>query len=210
MLTLYYTPDTCALATHIVLEEVGANYILKHVDFARGEQKSNKYLSINPKARVPALVTPHGVLTETPAMMVYIAQCYPEAGLVPTDNTWKFAQLQSVNSYLCSTLHVAHAHRMRGSRWSNNDAAIAAMKQYAPTAVAESFRYVESSLIQEPWVLGSQYSIADVYLFTLSQWMESDGVDVKMYPRVIEHRARTLARPAVTAAIDAELKKQSD
>jgi glutathione S-transferase len=114
MLTLYYAAHTCALASHIALEDAGADYELKRVDFGRTEQQSPAYLRINPKARVPALVTPRGVLTETPAILAYIAQTFSEAGLAPLDDPFAFAEVQAFNSYLCSTLHVAHAHGMRG------------------------------------------------------------------------------------------------
>ena len=83
MITLYYAPGTCALATHIALEDAGADYRLRRVDFAKTEQQSPAYVAINPKARVPAMVTPRGVLTETPAMLAFVAQSYPERRLAP-------------------------------------------------------------------------------------------------------------------------------
>src|SRR5689334_16562117 len=120
MLTLYYTPHTCSLASHIALVDAGAEYGLKRIDFAANEQRSPEYLAINPKSRVPALVTPRGVLTETPAMLAFIAQSFPASGLAPLDDPFGFAELQAFNSYICSTLHVAHAHRVRGYRWSDD------------------------------------------------------------------------------------------
>src|SRR5215470_9717080 len=108
MLTLYYAAHTCSLASHIALEDAGAEYELKRIDFAKAEQQSPGYLEINPKARVPALVTPRGILTETPAMLAFIAQTFPDARLAPLDDPFAFAELQAFNSYLCSTLHVAH------------------------------------------------------------------------------------------------------
>ena len=77
MFTLYYAPHTCSLASHIALEDAGAVYELKRVDFAKMEQKSPDYVAINPKGRVPAMLTPRGVLTETPAMLAFIAQSFP-------------------------------------------------------------------------------------------------------------------------------------
>ncbi len=77
MLQLYFTPGTCALASRIALEEAGADYSLVRVRFTAGEQRRPEYLAINPKGRVPALVTDRGVLTETPAMLAFIAQSYP-------------------------------------------------------------------------------------------------------------------------------------
>jgi glutathione S-transferase len=118
MLTLFYAPHTCSLASHIALEEAGAEYELRRIDFAKREQQSSDYVALNPKARVPALATPQGVLTETPAMLAYIAQMFPASGLAPLHDPFAFAQVQAFNSYLCSSVHVAHAHRMLGYRWA--------------------------------------------------------------------------------------------
>jgi len=118
MFKLYFTPGTCALASHIALEEAGAAYATERIDFKINQQNSPEYLEINPKGRVPSLVTDRGVLTETPAMLAYIAQSFPKAKLAPLDDPFAFGQLQAFNSYLCSSLHVAHSHRMRGYRWA--------------------------------------------------------------------------------------------
>jgi glutathione S-transferase len=99
MFTLYYAVNTCSLATHIALEDAGADYELRRIDFARTEQQSPDYLKVNPKARVPALVTPSGILTETPAMLAFIAQSFLEAALAPLDDAFAFAEMQSFNSY---------------------------------------------------------------------------------------------------------------
>ena len=118
MFKLYYAPGTCALASHIALEEAGAPYSAERLSFKENQQNSADYLKVNPKGRVPALVTDKGVLTETPAILAFIAQSFPQAKLAPQD-AFAFAQVQSINSYLCSTVHVAHAHKMRGARWAH-------------------------------------------------------------------------------------------
>lgn len=205
MFTLYYAPHTCSLATHIALEDARAPYALKRIDFARTEQQSADYLAINPKARVPALVTPRGVLTETPAMLAFVAQSFPAARLAPLDDPFAFAEVQAVNSYLCSTLHVAHAHRMRGYRWVDDDAAVAAMQRKVPEAVAACYDYIERHVLRGPWVMGDAYTIADPYLFTIAQWLEDDGVDPARFPRVIAHRSRMKDRPAVAKAVAEEV-----
>ena len=117
MLKLYYSPGSCALASHITLEEAGASYTAERVNFKASQQTTPEYLAINPKGRVPALVTDRGVLTETPAILTFIAQGAPQAKLLPED-PFVFAQAQSLISYLCSTVHIAHAHKMRGYRWA--------------------------------------------------------------------------------------------
>src|ERR1700693_4975166 len=127
---LYYAAHTCALASHIALEEAGADYSTVRIDFAANEQRRPEYLAINPKGRVPALVTDRGILTETPAMLAFIAQSFPQACLAPLDDPFAFARVQAFNSYLCSTVHVAHAHRMRSYRWADNPAAIQVMAAF--------------------------------------------------------------------------------
>ena len=205
MLTLYYAAHTCSLASHIALVDAGANYELRRIEFSKAQQQSADFVKINPKARVPAMVTPRGILTETPAMLVFIAQSFPNAQLAPFDDPFAFAELQSFNSYLCSTLHVAHAHRMRGHRWADHPASFVDMQRKVPVSVGACFDLIEGSLLRGPWVMGSAYSIADPYLFTLAQWLEADGVDPKRIPRVIEHRSRMSELPNVTKAIAEEL-----
>ena len=205
MLKLYYAADTCSLASHIALEDAGADYALARVSFAQNEQRSPEYLAINPKGRVPAMLTDRGILTETPAMLVFIAQSFPQAGLAPLDDPFAFAELQAFNSFLCSTLHVAHAHRMRGHRWADDQAAIAAMKRKVPDSVGASYDLIERHMFRGPWVVGEAYTICDPYLFTIAQWMEGDGIDPERFPRVADHRRRMAERPAVRKAIAQEL-----
>lgn len=204
MFTLYYAPNTCALATHIALLDAGAEYELKRIDFSKSQQQSPEYLAINPKARVPAMVTPRGILTETPALLAFVAQSFPEAKLAPLDDPFAFAQLQEFNSYLCSTVHVAHAHRVRGYRWADDPAAIEAMKKKVPQSVGACFELIEREMLKGPWVMGDTYTIADPYLFTIAQWLEADGVDASRLPRVMDHRSRMMARPNVKRALEEE------
>ena len=168
MLTLYYAPHTCSLASHIVLEDVGAKYDLRRIDFKKTQQQSGDYLRINPKARVPALATLRGILTETPPMLAFIAQSYPDARLVPRNDAFAFAELQSFNSYLCATVHVAHAHRMRGYRWAQEQSSFDDLKRKVPEFVGACFALIEATLLKGPWVMGEMYTIADPYLFTLA------------------------------------------
>jgi glutathione S-transferase len=207
VLKLYYAAHTCSLATHIVLEDVGADYSTVRVDFAKDQQKSPEFLKVNPKARVPALVTDKGILTETPAMLVYVAQSFPASRLALMDDPFAFAQVQAFNSYLCSHLHVAHAHRMRGHRWVDADdkASIDAMQRKVPESVGGAFELIERDMLKGPWVMGEHYTICDAYLFTLAQWLEADGVDPKRIPRVVDHRRRMSERPNVKKAIAEEL-----
>jgi glutathione S-transferase len=205
MIKLFYAVNTCSLASHIALEEAGAAYTTARISFADNEQRSAEYLALNPKGRVPAMVTDRGVLTETPAMLAFIAQSFPEARLAPPDDPFAFAQVQAFNSYLCSTVHVAHAHRMRGQRWADDPAAIAEMQRKVPQSVGACFELIERDMLKGAWVMGEAYTICDPYLFTLAGWLEGDGVDLTRLPRVIAHRRRMSERPAVQRAVAAEL-----
>jgi glutathione S-transferase len=197
MLKLYYAPATCALASHIALAEAGADYTTEKLDFKIDQQNSPEYLEINPKGRVPSLVTDRGVLTETPAMLAYIAQTHPEAKLAPLDDAFGFAQVQSINSYLCSTVHVAHAHKMRGKRWATEETSFADMKRKVPETMGACFALIERKMLRGPWVMGEQYTVCDPYLFTIATWLEGDGVEMAKLPKVADHFRRMAERPAV-------------
>lgn len=204
MLKLYYAAATCALASHIALEEAGAAFETVRIDFRSNDQRKPEYLAINPKGRVPALVTERGVLTETPALLVYIAQTFPAARLAPLDDAFAFARVQAFNSYLCSTVHVAHSHRMRGYRWADDPAAIKDMQRKVPQSVGECFALIEREMFAGPWAMGETYTISDPYLFTLAQFLEGDGVDPAQFPKILEFRNRMTERPAVKRAVASE------
>ena len=205
VIKLFYAPHTCSLASHIALEDAAAEYATVRINFADDEQRKPAYLAVNPKGRVPALVTDRGILTETPAMLAFIAQSFPQARLAPLDDPFLFAEVQAFNSYLCATLHVAHSHRMRGNRWADDPAAITAMQRKVPESVSACYDLIEENMLRGPWVMGESYTICDPYLFTMAQWLEQDGVDPARFPKVISHRRRMSERPAVQKAIAEEL-----
>ncbi|MGL5225624.1 MAG: glutathione S-transferase, partial [Aeromonas sp.] len=138
-LTLFFAPGTCAMAVQIALLEANAPFQPRLVNLAAGEQNDPAYLAINPKGRVPALVTEQGTLTETPALLLYVAQCFPNAKLAPLDNPFLLARMQEVNSFLASTVHVSHAHSRRGCRWADDAQAIVAMQQKVASNMRDGF-----------------------------------------------------------------------
>lgn len=204
MLTLYYAPGTCALASHLALEFAGADYQAHRLDFKSGEQRQPAYLQVNPKGRVPALATPHGVLTENPAILLYVAQTHPQAGLAPLDDPFALARMNEFNSYLCGTVHVNHAHKMRGARWSDDPAAHESMRRKVPQTMGESFSLIEEKMLKGPWVLGERRSMADFYLFTLAGWLEGDGVDIARFPKVQALHRSLSADETVRRVLEAE------
>jgi glutathione S-transferase len=200
--TLYNAYGTCAHAVQIALIEAGAAFDTVWLDFSQQQQREPEFLRVNPKGRVPALTTPRGALTEVPALLLFVAQTWPEANLAPLDDPFELARLQSFNSYLASTVHVAHAHQRRGSRWADEPEAIAAMQRKVKQNMTEAFAYIEAQWLGDgPWVLGARYSVADAYLFIVGQWLASDDVDEQQFPRLLAHRQRMRERPAVQAAL---------
>jgi glutathione S-transferase len=203
MLKLYYAPGTCALASHITLKEAGLDYTVERIDTRNSQQTTPAYLAINPKGRVPALVTDRGILTETPAILAYVAQSAPGKKLMPSD-AYEFAQAQSFNSYLCSTVHVNHAHKGRGPRWATEQSSFDDMKRKVPESMSAAFALIERDMLKGPWVMGEQYTACDAYLFTLTGWAEGDGVDMTKLPKVVAHRQRMSERPAVQQVLAVE------
>ena len=186
MLTLYYAKNSCAFAPHVVLEDARADYRAIQIDIKNGDQHSDEYKKINMKQRVPALKTPNGILTETPAIMTYIAKEHPKMNLIPSDN-YSFAEMESFNSYLASTVHVAHSHKHRGTRWATDENALNHMTSRVKKTMTDCGQFIESYLIKSPWVLGDQYSICDPYMAVITRWLTDDGVDLSQFPKIQKH-----------------------
>ncbi|MGY4155531.1 glutathione S-transferase [Bradyrhizobium sp. USDA 4461] len=197
----YYSRGSCSLASHIALIESGLDFEAIEIDFGSSEQRSEHYIAINPKGRVPALVTDRGVLTETPSILSYIAEVSNRSDLSMSDDPFQAAIVRSFGSYLCSTVHIAHAHRMRGYRWVDQESSVDDMKQKVPQTMRDCFDLIEQSMFKGPWVHGAQYTISDPYLFTVSRWLEGDGVDCAKFPKVFAHREWMLTRPGVVKAL---------
>ncbi|WGM39268.1 glutathione S-transferase family protein [Caulobacter sp. NIBR1757] len=196
MLTLFYQPGSASDVARIALEEAGADYRALRVDLSKNEQREPQYLAINPKGRVPALVTDEGVLTENVAILGWIAQAFPEARLAP-DDAFGFARVQAFNAYIASTVHVAYAHWRRANRWADDPAAQQHLRDVAPERYAACFQTIEDEMFEGPWVLGEDFTTSDIYLFVFADWLDTIGVDVRRFPKVHAHRERVRARPAV-------------
>lgn len=201
MLTLFHAPGTCSLASLITLNEAEIEHEVHLVNTMAGGTRTPEFLAVNPKGRVPALKTERGTLTETVAILLYLAQIAPQAGLAPLNDPFALADLQAFNSYLASTVHVAHAHRPRGSRWADEQSSIEDMKRRVPGNMTECFNLIETGMFKGLWVMGDTYSIADPYLYTIGTWLAGDSVDIAQFPRVHDHFKRMGERPAVKKAL---------
>jgi glutathione S-transferase len=196
MLTLYCTPGTISVAVAIALHEAGLPFDQVRVDFATAAQTGTAYRAINPKGRVPALATETGILTETGAILEHVAALAPAAGLVPGD-AFQAARMREVMYYLASTMHVNHAHRMRGHRWATLPASFADMAAKVAANMTECCAHIDAHCLQGPLVLGDRISLADPYLFVVSSWLDGDGVDIAAFEKLAGFRAAMQARASV-------------
>ncbi len=200
MLKLYYSKKSCAYAPHILLYDAEADFEVYHVDFENEEQKSEKFLSINKKGRVPVLLTPEGILTENPAILYYIAQKYPKKQLAPID-PFSLGEAQAFNMFLASTVHVAHAHKNRGSRWVDDKEA---EKKMSAKVTSNMFLYasmIEDHYLKEPFVLGDCYSMCDPYLALITRWLGMDGVSLDDFPKLKAHDILMKTRSSVKSVL---------
>ena len=195
---LYCAPKTISVASAILLAESGLDYEPAILSLDKGDQTTPDYLAINPKGRVPALITADGILTETGAILEYIAAQVPDRDLVPAD-AWQAAQMRAVMYYLAATMHVNHAHKKRGHRWANETSSFQDMTAKVPQTMSGSCAFLEQSCLLSPFVMGAALTVADPWLFTICTWLESDGVDITTYPKLTAHFDMMQARPSVAA-----------
>lgn len=197
---LYYVPGACSLSPHISLREAGADFAIEKIDISTHRTESGEdFRAINPKARVPALVLEDGeVVTEGAAIVQYIADRFPAAGLAPDNGTLARTRLQEHLNFIASELHKSFAPLF-------NPTASDEAKTTAKTLVADKLDHVENLLSDSrAYLLGSQFSVADAYLFTVTNWTEPTGIGLDRWPHLAAYAKRIGERPAVQAAMQAE------
>ncbi len=198
-ITLFTAESSIGWVSHIALEESGLEYEAKALDFSQGQQGSAEYLKINAKARVPSLMVDQGVITETPAILTYLAQLAPTSSLALPENPFEQAMINAFNLYLCSTVHVAHAHKHRGTRWVDDERALKLLTDNVPKTMAVCADMMENQMVKGPWVHGEKFSTSDPYLYRILTWFDADGVDIAQYPKLKAHRDAMDQRESVKA-----------
>ncbi len=195
---LYFAPRTISVAVAIALEEAGVEYEAIAIDFSAKEQTSPAYAQINPKGRVPALVVNGGILTETGALLEFIADQKPEAGLRPTDQIL-LARMREVMFYLASTMHVNHAHKLRGSRWASERSSYKDMQSKVASNMTDNCAHLSSFGLRGPFVLGDTPCLADFYLYVICTWLDGDGVTLANFPKIQTFMSSMEERDSVRA-----------
>jgi glutathione S-transferase len=199
---LFYAPGACSLAPHIMLEELGLPSEAVRLDLTEGDQHRDEFLAVNPKARVPALVTDQGVLTECPAILTYLGELQPSRGFMPPGAFGRAKALEMM-AWLSSHVHIAFAHYWRGARFSREETAFDGMRSKAVEDIGEAFRDLDRALNGRAYIF-DRFTVVDPYVLVFRRWGARIGLDMAIYPNVVGHGARVAERPAAARAIARE------
>ncbi len=198
MLKLYFAPGACSLAPHIILEEVKVPYELIRVDLKNKTYGSENYLKVNPKGSVPALQLKDGkVLTETVAILQFLADQKPEARLVPTAGSWeKYQELEWLN-FISTEVHKGFSPLWKADNSEE-------IKAKAKKVLDQKLNLLEAHLQKHDFLMGKNFSVADAYLFTVLNWSTFLKIDMSGWAALVKYMDRIKTRPATLAALQAE------
>ena len=193
MLTLYFMPGACSLAAHIVLEESGEKYDTQLVDLAKGEQRAESYLKINPQGRVPVLRLDNGEpLTENTAILPYLGKRF---GLWPSEPMAE-ARALSLIGFFAASVHPAHAHIGRPERYSTDPAAFPSIKETGLKTFHGYLKQIDGMLAGREW-LSDKYSVVDPYGFVFYTWGARRELPMGELKNYTAHKDRMVKRAAV-------------
>ena len=199
MLKLFISPGACAMASHLALEEAGADYQTQTINLRAGEQRTPEYLAVNPAGVTPALQTDDGVITQNAAILGWAAQTWPEKTLAPTD-AFGVARFNAFNGWLASSLHPA-----LGKVLFSHPALEGAAKDEATNLALSKLQLAEDHYLEGPWVFGETWTLADGYLMVFSRWSRQAGLlDKARFPKLNAHLDAVQARTATQAMLKAE------
>ena len=203
MLTLYYSPGACSMASHIGLSESGAPFETKPVALAKGEQKTEAYLKVNPRGKVPALDADGKILTENTAILHYIADRFPEKKLTPSDPV-EAARCISTCAWLSNTVHPSFTHIFRPERFASNEAHFADIKETGRKTFWANLQEVDGMLQGKEWLMGSQFTVCDPYALVFYGWGTRIELPMKDLKSYTAWKDRMLKRPAVMKVLQKE------
>ncbi len=196
---LYYSPGACSLSPHIVAREAGFDPTLEKVDLkARKTASGGDYLAVNPKGYVPALELDNGeVLTEGPAIVQYLADQKPDAKLAPANGTLERYRLQELLGYINSEIHKSYSPLF-------NPSVTPETRKTQEEYLRKRYDYIEKALAGKTFLFGDQFTVADAYLFTVTNWANFVKLDLSTFTNLMAFQKRVASRPAVQAALKAE------
>ena len=196
---LFYAPGACSLAVRIVAAEAGIVLDSESVDLREQCTASGKdYRQVNAKGFVPALQLDDGeVLTEGPVVMQYLADLNPDSGLAPPNGTMPRYRLQEMLGYLNSEIHKTYSPLFYPTTPEN-------VRAERISTLEKRYAIIEARLARHPWLVNEQFTVADAYLFTLTNWAPHVGFDISAFSALQAFQQRVVARPAVLGALRAE------
>lgn len=196
---LYYSPGACSLASHIVLNELGTEHSIEKVDLrAKVTETGADFKGVNPKGAVPALATAEGVLTEGAAILQFLADKAGNTELAPAVGTMARARVQEMLNFVATEVHKAYSPLFTPGLAEE-------AKVAAKANIARRLGQLEAMLEDgRDYLMGAKFSLADAYVFTVTNWSKMTGVDMSSFPKLEAMRGRIAARPAVQAAMKAE------
>jgi glutathione S-transferase len=203
MLTLYYAPGACSMASHITLEEAGVPYETKMLAMAKQEQRSETYLKLNPRGKVPALDVDGTILTENLAILTYLALTNPAKKLLP-DDPFQRAKCLSHMAYLGNTVHPAFTHFVRPERFTEDPNAAPATKAMGKKTSWGLLGEIDGLLAGKDWVMGSQFTVADPYTLVFYGWGVRAELPVGELKNYTAFKDRMVQRPAVRKVLERE------
>ena len=206
-LTLYYSPKACSLASHVALEDSRLPYDAVSVDIRAGENVKESYLSINPSGAVPALRAGDTVITESHAILTYIADLVPETTLIPRPGTNARARAHEWMNWISSSVHVTYRSIFKPQTYAGDDThASAAVREHAKKKLWKILTEVEARLGNSPYALGSEFSVVDAYLFVFYVWSFDERIQAELpsRPRYGAHAARVWSRQSVRTVVARE------
>lgn len=207
MYILYYSPGSCSMASHILLEECGADYETKLVALAKGEQRTEEYKKINPHSKVPALAVNGKIITQNAAILPFIASQFPDADLTPRDPV-AMAQCVATVGYLASTTHVAFSLVLHPERPAGGvdvgEAAQNAIGNTARNTYWSCMEEIDSRLAGEQWMMGDQYTFLDPYALVYYGWGNRIDMPMVELENYTAFKNRMMARPAVHTVLEKE------
>ena len=203
MMTLYFSPGACSLASHIGLEETGAPYEIKPILLAKGQQKTEAYLKINPRGKVPALSVDGKILIENTAILTYLARRFPEKRLMPTDPSEE-ARCIATMCWFSSVVHPSYQHSHRPERFAEGEAAQAEVKETGRKSFWANCHEIDSMFQKNDWIMGSEYTLVDPYALVFYGWGVRGEFPMKELSSYTAWQDRMMKRPTVQKSVESE------
>ena len=203
MIRLFYSPGACSLVPHIALEEAGAAFDAVRVTLAQGEHLKPEFLAINPHARVPAMTTEQGTITENIAILNYLAGRFGAAGSVPQGDDFIAARCNELLGWFASTVHISFAQVWRAGRFTDEASVHPVIVEGGRRNLEQQFGEIERCC-GAGWLAGASYSAADSYALTFFRWGKRIGMDMTPYPNWAALAEQLMVEPAVQRALGRE------